>query len=74
MVVGPWVMSYAPIDSLIWVPSALCAEFPYSPVVAMFGVEESDEAVKGIAVGSLRIGLAWTGANSREGGQRLSDT
>lgn len=62
--VGPWVVSYAAVHSLIRVASAFCAEFPYGPVVSVFGIEEGDQAIEGVAVGSLGIGLAGAGADS----------
>lgn len=62
MVVRPRVVSYPPIDSFVRIASAFCPELPYGPVVAVFGVEEGDEAIERVAVGSLWVRLARPGA------------
>jgi hypothetical protein len=65
MVIGPGIVPYTSIDSLIRVAGAFCPELPDGPIVSMFGVEKGNEAVKGVAVGSLGICLARPGAVER---------
>lgn len=60
--VGPWVVSYPAIDSFIGVARSFSAELPNGPVIAMFCVEEGDQAVEWVAVGSLGICLTGTGS------------
>lgn len=55
-------MPYPPVHRLVWIPSPFGTELPYGPIVAMFGVEESNEAVERVAVGTLGVGLAGAGA------------
>lgn len=55
-------MPYAAVDCLVRVSRPLGTELPYRPVVRMFSVEEGDEAVERVAVGSLGICLAWSRA------------
>jgi hypothetical protein len=43
--VGPRIVPDAAIDSLVRVPRALGAELPDGPAIAVFRVEEGDEAV-----------------------------
>lgn len=60
MVVWPWVMPYPAVDFGVWVPSAFGPEFPYRPMGTMFVVEELDEGVGRVAVGSLGEGRGGT--------------
>ena len=60
--VGPGVVPDAVVDRLVRVPRPFGAELPYRPLVAVTGVEEGDEAVEGVAVGALGVGLAGAGA------------
>jgi hypothetical protein len=53
-------MSDAVIHSFVRISGAFGAEFPYRPVLAVAGVEEGDQAVEGVAVGSLGVGLGWS--------------
>jgi hypothetical protein len=64
--VRPRVMPYAPVHSLVGVPSPLGSELPYRPAVAVLGVEERDEAVERVAVGALRVGLGGAGSVARK--------
>jgi len=59
-VVRPGVVSDAVIDGFVGVAGALGAEFPYGPAISVFGVEEGDETVERIAIGSLGVGLGGT--------------
>lgn len=63
--IRPGVVTDAAIDSLVRVSRPFGAELPYCPVVWVFGVEEGDETVEGVAVGSLRICLARSRAARR---------
>lgn len=56
--IRPGVVTDATVDCLIRVSRPFGAELPYCPVVWMFGIEKGDEAVEGVAVGSLGICLA----------------
>lgn len=49
-------MSYSSVDLGVWVPCALGTELPYCPIDAMFIIQELDEGVCGVAVGSLGVG------------------
>lgn len=57
MVVWPRVVTYPPVDRLIRIAGAFCAELPYPPVFAMFGVEEFDNLIERVAVCALGIRL-----------------
>lgn len=59
--IGPGIVPYTSIDSLVRVAGAFCPELPDGPIVPMFGVEKGNEAVKRVAVGSLGICLARSG-------------
>jgi hypothetical protein len=59
-VIWPWVMVYAIIYCFIRVSCSFRAELPYCPFVFVLAVEEFDEDVEGITVGSLWVGTAWT--------------
>lgn len=61
MVIWPWVMAYPAIDGLVWIASSLGAKFPDGPIIAVFGIEKSDEAVEGVTVGALGVCLAGAG-------------
>lgn len=65
--VGPRVVSYPAVDSLVGVACSLGAEFPNGPVVAMFGIEKGDEAVERVPVGSFGVCLAGTRAGGKTG-------
>ena len=56
MVVWPGVVVYSTVDFFVWVAGAFCAKFPYCPLVAVFVVEELDELVGWVAVGTLCVG------------------
>jgi hypothetical protein len=60
--VGPRIVADAAIHGLVRVAGALGAELPDGPAVGVFGVEEGDEAVQGVAVGELGVGLGGAGA------------
>ena len=49
------VMVYPAIYLSIRVSRALGSEFPYSPIILVFAVEELDQSVKRVAVRSLRV-------------------
>ena len=55
--VWPRVVSDTVVYSLVWVACTLRSKLPDRPAIAVFRVEEGDELVKWVAVGSLRIGL-----------------
>ncbi len=60
------------IHLTIWIPRPLCAELPYLPFLTVLVVEEFDELVEGVAVGSLRVGAA--GARGcDEGGRYVTE-
>ena len=56
MVVWPGVVVYSIVDFFVRVAGAFCAKFPYCPLVAVFVVEELDELVGWVAVGTLWVG------------------
>lgn len=58
-------MPYASIDCLVRISRPFCAELPYRPVIWVFGVEEGDEAVERVTVGSLWVCLAWARADGK---------
>jgi len=58
-------MPYASVDCLVRISRPFCAELPYRPVIWMFGVEEGDEAVERVTVGSLWVCLAWARADQK---------
>lgn len=60
MVIGEGIVSDTVVDGFIGISRAFGAEFPYRPVLAVAGVEEGDEVVEGVAVGSLGVGLGWS--------------
>lgn len=60
--VRPWVVPYSAVDCFIGIASAFCTKLPYGPIVLVLGIEKGNEAVEGVAVGSLRISLAGAGA------------
>lgn len=64
--IRPGVVPYATINGLIRVSRSFGAKLPYSPIIWMFGIEEGDKAVEGVAVCSLGVGLA----GSRTGRKR----
>lgn len=66
--IRPGVVPYATVDSLVRVSCPFGAELPYRPVIRVFGVEEGDEAVERVAVGSLGVCLA----RSRAGRKRCT--
>lgn len=72
--IGPGIVPYASIDSLVRVAGAFSPELPDGPIISMFGVEKGNEAVKRVAVGSLGICLARSGAVEREGGEPLAES
>ena len=49
------VMVYPAIYLRIRVSRALGSEFPYSPIILVFVVEELDQSIKRVAVRSLRV-------------------
>lgn len=59
-------MPYASVDSLVRISSSFRPELPDGPIISMFGIKEGDETVEGIAVSSLRIGLAGTGTEEAQ--------
>ena len=62
MVVWPRVVPHTVVDEMVRVACALGAELPDGPVLAMALIEEVDNTVERIAVGTLRVCLRWTGA------------
>lgn len=62
--IRPGVVSDAVIDGLVGVPGAFGAELPDGPAGAVLGVEVGDEAVEGVAVGELGVGLGGAGAGA----------
>lgn len=63
--IRPGVVPYATVDGLVRVSCPFGAELPYRPVIRVFGVEEGDEAVQWVAVGSLGVCLAWSRAGRK---------
>lgn len=57
MVVRPGIVSHSAVDSFVGIPRSFGAEFPYCPIVAVFGVEKGDELVERIAVCELGVCL-----------------
>lgn len=57
MVVWPGVVPHSAVDSFVGIPCSFGAEFPYCPVVAVFGVEKGNELVERIAVCELGVCL-----------------
>lgn len=55
--IRPGIVSDAVVDGLVGVPGAFGAELPDGPAGAVLGVEVGDEAVEGVAVGELGVGL-----------------
>lgn len=55
--IRPRVVSNPIIHRFVRVSSTLGAEFPDGPAIAVLLVEESDQTVKGVTVGSLGVGL-----------------
>ena len=55
--VWPRIVPDTVVYSLVWVACTLCSKLPDRPAIAVFRVEEGDELVEGVAVGSLRVGL-----------------
>ena len=55
--IRPRVVSNPVVHRFIRVSGTLGAEFPDGPAIAVFLVEESDQAVEGVTVGSLGICL-----------------
>lgn len=62
--IRPGVVSDAVVDGLVGVPGAFGAELPDGPAGAVLVVEVGDEAVEGVAVGELGVGLGGAGAGS----------
>lgn len=60
--IGPGIVPYPSIDSLVRVSGAFGPELPDGPIISMFGVEKGNEAVEGVSIGSLGVGLARAGA------------
>ena len=46
----------APVDLRVWVSGALGTEFPYTPIRAMFRIEELDKRIERVAISALRVG------------------
>ena len=61
MVVRERVMIDSAVDLGVGIPCSFGAELPYCPVFAVFGVEELDERVEGVAIVALGIGAAGAG-------------
>lgn len=59
--IWPRVMSNSVIDELVGVASAFGAKLPYGPILSMLRIEEGNETIKRIAIGTLGIGLRGTG-------------
>ena len=57
VVVRERIVPDSSVHEVVWIPRALGAELPYGPVLAMSLVEERDEMVERIAVGSLWVCL-----------------
>lgn len=49
----PYPIVYEPVG----IASSFGAEFPYSPVLVVLGIEEPDKAIEGVTIGTLRVGL-----------------
>lgn len=62
MVVRPRIMSYPSIHFGVGVACSLGTELPYRPVGAMLVIEEFDEGIGGVSVGSL-----WEGGGRARG-------
>lgn len=63
--IRPGIMSDSVIDELIGVTCAFAAKLPYCPILRMLRVEECNEAIERIAIGSLGIRLRGTGPSER---------
>lgn len=57
MVIWPRVVPYSIVYEVVGIAGSFGAEFPYSPVLVVLGIEELDKAIEGIAIGALRVGL-----------------
>lgn len=53
--IRPRIVPHPSIHSLIWIPGAFSTELPYSPVFAMFRIEEVDDPVEGVSICSLWV-------------------
>lgn len=65
--IRPGVVPDAVVDGLVGVPGAFGAELPDGPAGAVLGVEVGDEAVEGVTVGELGVGLGGAGAGWESG-------
>ena len=54
--VWPGIVVYPVVNFFVWVACAFCAKFPYCPVFAVLVVEELDELVGWVTVGTLWVG------------------
>jgi hypothetical protein len=57
VVVRERIVPDSSVHKVVWIPRALGAELPYGPVLSMSLVEERDEVVERVAVGSLWVCL-----------------
>lgn len=62
--IRPGVVSDAVVYELVGIARSLGPELPYSPVLAMLGVEEIDETIERVAICALRVGLRGARARS----------
>lgn len=56
MVIRPGVVPYSTINFGVWVAGALGPELPNGPAFSMLGVEELDESVGWISIGTFWVG------------------
>lgn len=57
--VWPWVMPYSVIDLGVGVACTFCTKLPDGPVRTVLFVEELDQDVCWVAVGSFGVGGGW---------------
>lgn len=60
--IGPGVVTYPVVNGIVGIPGPFGPKLPYGPVIAVFGIEEGDKFIEGVAVSQPGISLGGPGA------------